>query len=189
MTWTPGTERDVEIPWAIKNCTRFPVLDVGCRESVYHGDIKGEVHGLDVREHKRDGLDAFYKGDIRTWKGFRKYPTVLSVSSNEHVGLAVKSYETEADDVEFGDRRAVEGCMNNLADDGVFLMTVPAHEGEERRIVYDWYRSYNELGIADLLEGFDYSAEFIYNPTWPVGGVCLAEVRHLESSRKNKVQG
>ncbi len=167
-------ERSVEIPWAIEKCQRFPVLDVGCRESIYLGDLGGEVQGIDVREMKRDGLNAFWRGDIRAWTHYRTFPTILALSTIEHIGLGVKSYETTDDAVEDGDLQAVRGCLRNLDPGGDLLITVPYGPNPDT----DWYRVYNSERLEWLLQDCEWTAEMILNPAWDVGGVALITATH-----------
>lgn len=167
------SERSVEVPWVRDSVTHFPVLDVGCVESTYHEMLNGPVDGLDVRPITSTVLRNTYQADIRTWQAPELYPTVLAVSSLEHVGLDCRSYGTEADDPN-GDRHAVEGCMRALAPDGVMLLTVPFGERSD----HGWYRRYDMPRLQSLLDGYDITVTTHLNPEWAVGGVALVEVRH-----------
>lgn len=101
------------------------------------------------------------------------YATVIALSTIEHIGLACEGYGTDADDVELGDRRAVEGCMRALRPGGRMLLTVPYGFQAENR---DWYRVYSAQTLNRLLEGFPYTKDVRFNPAWQVGGVGLCVV-------------
>lgn len=166
-------ERSKELPWLLEQQINHPALDVGCNESVYlrhYDDALNPLDGLDVRQQTRNGLRSFYLGDIRTWHSPLKYATVIALSTIEHIGLAVDGYGTEADDVEHGDRRAVEGCMRALRPGGTLLMTVPYGEFAENR---GWFRVYNGDTLATLMSGISWRADYHFNGGWAVGGVAL----------------
>lgn len=165
------TERSVEIPWLLSQNVVRPALDVGCNESAYlrhYSDALAPLDGIDVRYQQRGGLETFFCADIRTWEAPQKYATVIALSTIEHIGLACYGYE--ADDVEYGDRRAVEGCMRALRPEGRLLMTVPFGDTFENR---GWYRVYSPEALDILLDGFSYQVETRFDPTWDVGGVAL----------------
>lgn len=168
-----GTERSVEIPWLLRTIEHYPALDVGSHESVYLHDLGGPIDGIDVRPAP-DGqpLRQFFQGDIRTWQAPEKYPTIIAVSTIEHIGLEFAPYGTLADD-EDGDRNALIGCMRNLAPGGVLLLTVPFGDTHEHR---DWYRRYNWDSLSALLTGFFWHSELVLNSSWQVGGCALVKV-------------
>lgn len=169
------TERSVELPWLLNQPIAMPALDVGCNESVYlyhYADAMTPLDGIDVRPHKNRWLRTFHQGDIRTWEAPMKYATVIALSTIEHIGLAVENYGTNDDDVAFGDRKALEGCVRALRPGGKLLLTVPYSTSENR----GWYRIYDKTTLARLLEGFTSKVEIVMNPQWKVGGVALCEV-------------
>lgn len=174
-----GNERDCELPWLLNQAAdlTYPVLDVGSHESTYLHALSehGPVDGIDIRQAPGgQPLRQHFQADIRTWQAPEKYPTVVALSTIEHIGLAFDPYGTEADDPSYGDRRALEGCMRALADDGVLLLTVPYGVDEDR----GWYRVYDEERLIVLLDGYRWRAAYRSDPSWEVGGVVLAEVRH-----------
>jgi SAM-dependent methyltransferase len=131
------------------------------------------LDGIDIRPQTRGGLADFYLGDIRTWVAPHPYATVIALSTLEHIGLACEGYGTEADDEAEGDRRAVEGCMRALKPGGTLLLTVPFGPKAENR---GWYRVYDQAALEDLVDGWEFSAEYHLNPEWAVGGVALVTV-------------
>lgn len=172
-------ERSKEIPWLLTQTINFPALDVGCNESVYlrhYSDAMTPLDGIDVRPQTRGGLNNFFCADIRTWDPPQKYATVIALSTIEHIGLHVEGYGTEADDVEGGDRKAIEGCMRALKPGGTMLLTVPYGVDDNR----GWFRVYSKVGLERLLAGYEWDAEYHLNDTWAVGGVALIKVRHRD---------
>lgn len=165
------TERSVEIPWLLAQDVIRPALDVGCNESAYlrhYSDALTPLDGIDIRYQQRGGLETFFCADIRTWEAPQKYATVIALSTIEHIGMAC--YGMEANDVEHGDRRAVEGCMRALRPGGKLLMTVPFGDTFEDR---GWFRRYDQGHLDALLDGYLYDVEYRHDPTWDVGGVAL----------------
>lgn len=171
-----GTERAVEIPWLLRTISAYPALDVGSHESVYLHDLGGPVDGIDVRPAPEgQPLRQFFHADIRTWQAPEKYPTIIALSTIEHIGLEFAPYGTLADD-EDGDRHAIEGCMRNLTADGSFLLTVPFGHTYEHR---GWYRRYDGTSLNELLDGYlIYNATYQIEPRWDVGGVACVTVKH-----------
>ena len=172
-------ERSVELPWLVDQTIAFPALDVGCNESVYlrhYQDAMTPLDGIDVRPQSRGGLNTFYQADIRTWDAPQKYGTVIALSTIEHIGLHVDGYGTSADDVEDGDRKAIEGCMRALRPGGTLLLTVPYGKDENR----GWYRIYSKVGLERLLAGYEWDADYHLNDSWDVGGVALIKVWHRD---------
>lgn len=168
-------EREVEIPWAVRwaQAKRGPCLDVGCAESTYLGQLPGPVDGIDVRPVPlQPGMRRVFQGDIRTFEFPVRYRTVLAVSTIEHIGLEHAPYGTAADDVEKGDRLALEGCVRACAPGGIVLVSVPFGEQANR----GWYRSYDKPGLNALFTGFAWSLTRHVNDEWPVGGVALVVV-------------
>lgn len=167
-----STEREVEVPWAIANAIA-PVLDVGCAESSYLGDLPSPVHGIDSRPCTSEFVSKCWTTDIRTAPETipNRYATVLAISTLEHVGLAHAPYQTTADDPK-GDRHALEACVALCAPDGKVLMSVPYGVDEHR----GWYRVYDDATLATLCEGFTWTADYHRNPAWAVGGVALVTV-------------
>lgn len=171
-----GNEREDEIPWLLSRPIMFPALDVGCTESVYLDRLVGPVDGIDVRAPRpHHAMREQFQADIRTWLAPQRYPSIIALSTLEHVGLEFAPYGTLADDVDKGDREALEGCMRNLTDDGVLYLTVPLGPEHENR---GWYRRYSPDTLRELLRDYRATIEARYEPAWDVGGVAMCEVRH-----------
>lgn len=160
--WPAVSEREIEIPWAIKNAVA-PVLDVGCAESTYLADLPAPVDGIDVRDPTRtqDALRRFYRGDICTYLLPGRYATVLAISTIEHVGLACKAYGTSADDAA-GDRHALEGCVAAAGPGGQVLVSVPFGRPAD----HGWFRQYDLTRLRGLFEGFDAKLDIRVGPDW-----------------------
>lgn len=177
MTFTPWdryrNERDYEIPWLLAQQITGPVLDVGCHDSTYLADLPGPVDGIDVRGGSNPALRQVFTADIRTWQAPERYPTIVALSTIEHIGLHFDPYGTTADD-EDGDLNAIDGMTRALAPGGVMLITVPYNHQPEHR---GWYRLYSRQGLDVLLNNLDWTAEYHYNAAWEVGGVALIVAR------------
>jgi len=163
------SEREVQIPWSFAHA-RPPCLDVGCAESSYLAYLPAPADGIDSRACNGLPLRQCFQGDIRTFTFPEKYRTVLAVSTLEHVGLAV--YGHDDDDVDNGDRAALEGCVNAVEPGGQVLLTVPFGEAGN----FGWWRRYNLAGLRALLDGYVWSATYRTDPGWEVKGVALVTV-------------
>ncbi len=166
-------EREVELPFLRRYCTQFPALDVGCAESRYLEDLGGDVDGIDLREPMFGTVRRFFQADIRTWVSDEQYPTVIALSTIEHIGLECESYGTVADE-DAGDVVAMRACWDLVAPGGCLILTVPFGAPEHR----GWYRRYGFHGLANLVvPGTVEYAEIHTHPEWKVGGVFMAVLR------------
>lgn len=146
------SERSVEIPWAVAHAVA-PILDVGCAESTYLGDLPLPIDGIDVRPCHSEFLRHSYQADIRSWSG-GQYATVLAISTIEHIGLKNEDYGTEEDDAD-GDIEAVSACYRHVKPGGKLLVSVPFGLPRD----YGWFRQYDLERINKLCALLPFTAE------------------------------
>lgn len=153
-------------------------LDVGCAESDYLGMI-GAVDGIDCRavpDRVLTHLRHFFLSDIREFEVSDPYDTVLAISTLEHVGLFHDPYGTSADDPEFGDRRALEGCVRVGRR---VLVTVPFGASGD----YGWFRQYDEERLKRLTDGMDANWAVHGGPRWLIMNPKDAEAWEYDQDR------
>ena len=157
------------------NLHNFPVLDVGCCESLlmFELDKRGyDTFGVDMRiyEHKLPNDIKFIQADITsphflTIFNQIKFKMIVALSTIEHIGK--KCYGKEP--FENGDRLALENIHKVLNDNGYFIITVPGEAWHS-----DSGKGYSPKEFLRVINGlFD-----VFEITNAGGQICAALVKH-----------
>ncbi len=150
-----GTERLLEVPWAIRRVPRGPtrVLDIGTAHAItaYHRLLArldvAELHLADLAEidlpfgipHHADARALPFADD--------SFDAAVCISTLEHIGLDNERYfaeEASHHDEQADDALALRELGRVTHPDGRVLVTVPAGRPADR----DWYRQYDGARFA-----------------------------------------
>ena len=145
-------ERQVEIPWLLKNLKPGSVLDIGSRNSQYIKDLI--TQGRKIVRVDRLPLEKSYftinlQADIRKIKpdDIGTFDNVILLSTLEHIGLEAYGFKADWEQTPFLEQlNTFKHCLNFCNNDGILLLTVPFG----KFVSIGWQLIYNKQMINEL---------------------------------------
>jgi len=138
-------ERQVEIPWLLKNLKPGSVLDIGSLGSAYIGELvkqERQVVRVDRKPLKDDLNTIKLQVDIReVYPGaIGTFDNVILLSTLEHVGLEAYGFKADWKENPFAEQlNTFKHCLNFCGNESILLLSVPfgKYENIGWALIYD----------------------------------------------------